>query len=145
MKRFILICFCFCAISTFAQNYDTQNVLCSQISDYLSRQGLNPENQPDGLKFKSEGATYYIEIDKSEVNPMYVRLCRYVKYDEKLNKKSIMQNLNSYNTQYAVKVYCIEKSVVISVEMFLSQASEFNYVFNTLLSQAKSAYRKLME
>lgn len=132
------------AICSFAQGYTSaQETLRSQISSYIANKGLNPEKQNDGLKFKSEGVTYYIEIDKEAKSPMYVRLCRYVKFSENLNKTTVSQNINDFNTKFGVKVCCQEKSAVISGEMFVTKASDFTYAFDTFLSQIKSAYKEL--
>lgn len=133
----------FCAYS---QNYNQeQETLRTEISNYLNRQGLNPENQKDGLKFKSEGDVYYIEIDESERNPMYVRLRRYVKYEEKYDKNEIAKKLNDYNVKFGVKVFCQEKSVVFSSEMYVKKASEFTYAFDTFLRHMKGAYELINE
>ena len=68
------------AICSFAQGYTSaQETLRSQISSYIANKGLNPEKQNDGLKFKSEGVTYYIEIDKEAKSPMYVAMLNLAK------------------------------------------------------------------
>lgn len=145
-KKFAALLLFVCAVSMNAQDYtQAQEALRSEISSYLSRQGFNPEKQSDGLKFKSEGANYYIEIDKNEKSPMYLRLCRYLKYDDKLTRESVMSDLVSYNTTYGVKVSCREKNVLVSSEMFLTKASEFTYVFSDLLSQVKNACAEVNE
>lgn len=147
MKRIGMLVFCLCmAVAGYAQQYNAgQEKLRSEISDYLHRQGLNPERQEDGLKFKSEGAVYYVEIDKDAHKPMYVCLRRYVKYSDKHDRQTVSENLNAYNVKYGVKVFCRENAFVLSAEMFLTQASEFNYVFDTFLSQIQSAYRLITE
>lgn len=133
-------------ISVFSQNYNKeQENLRIGINEFLRKQGLNPEKQDDGLKFKSEGNTYYIEIDKDAKDPMYIRLRRYIKYDDNFDKNKIAKNLNAYNVKFGVKVFCQEKSFVLSAEMFLTNASEFNYVFDTFLSHIKSAYKLVNE
>lgn len=145
-KIFLLFVVFNCVINLYAQDYNnSQKVLRTEIESYLRKQGLNPVNQDDGLLFKRDGVNYYIEIDKNEIKPMYVRLRRYVKYDEKLDKETVSKNLNDYNTKYGIKAFCKERSVVLSAEMYLTQASEFNYVFPTLLSQIMSAYDLLIE
>lgn len=131
-------------VSGYTQNYSReQENLRTEISDYLRKQGLHPEKESDGLRFKSEGDTYYIEIDKEAKDPMYICLRRYVKYNEKLSKNKISKNLNDYNSYYGIKVYCIKESFVLSSEMFVSEATEFNDVFERLLYQMRSAYNKI--
>lgn len=145
-KTLITIIMFTCATISFAQNYtNAQETLRKEISSYLSRQGLNPENQSDGLKFKSEGSNFYIEIDKEKKSPMYVRLCRYIKFDDKITREKAIKNLNSYNVKFGVKVSCQEKNIVVSSEMFLTKSEEFTYIFSDMLSQVKSACTKVTE
>ena len=135
-----------CATVSYAQSVTSaQETLRKEISSYLSRQGLNPENQSDGLKFKSEASNFYIEIDKEKKSPMYVRLCRYIKFDDKITREKVIKNLNSYNVKYGVKVSCQEKNIVVSYEMFLTKSEEFTYIFSDMLSQVKSACTKVTE
>ena len=83
-----------CATVSYAQSFTSaQETLRKEISSYLSRQGLNLENQSDGLKFKSEGSNFYIEIDNEKKKPMYVRLCRYIKFDDKITREKAIKNL----------------------------------------------------
>lgn len=147
MKKILfVVLFLMNIIDGYSQNYDReQEVLRTEISDYLRKQGLNPEKQDDGLKFKSEGNTYYIEIDMEAKEPMYVRMRRYIKYDTKFSREKVSKNLTAYNIKLGVKVFCLEKSYVLSTEMFLTKASEFNNVFDSLLSQMKSAYESINE
>ena len=145
-KKLATLLLFLCTVSMNAQSYtQAQEELRSEISSYLSRQGLNPEKQSDGLKFKSEGVNYYIEIDKKEKKPMYLRLCRYLKFDDKLIREKVMKNLNSLNVKYGVKVSCQEKNVLVSTEMFITKSTEFTYAFKDLLSQVKSACTKVNE
>lgn len=135
-----------CATISSAQSFtNAQEILRKEISSYLSRQGLNPENQSDGLKFKSEGSNFYVEIDKEKKSPMYVRLCRYIKFDDNVTREKAIKNLNSYNVKFGVKVSCQEMNIVVSFEMFLTKSEEFTYVFSDMLSQVKSACTKITE
>lgn len=147
MKRvsLLLIVF-FIAVCVSAQSYNNaQEMLRSQINDYLLKQSFSPEQQTDGLKFRSEGGTYFIEIDKESKSPMFVRLCRYVKYNDTLTKSTVASNIDEYNDKFGVKVYTQENSVVISGEMFVTKASEFTYAFNTFLDLLKSSYKKITQ
>lgn len=147
MKKFIL--FLFAALLTcsmYAQNYNSaQENMRTQIVNYLAKQGYTAEKQDDGLKFKNEGANYYIEISKEDVSPMYLRLCRYVKYSDSLKQETVMKQLKSYNTILGVKVCCTDNSIVISTEMFVASSTDFTDVFPTLLSQIKATYKTINE
>ena len=134
------------AACVFSQNYSQeQEKLRTEIAAYVKKQGYTCENQTDGLKFKKENNVYYIEIDEEAKSPMYVRVRRYIKYSEKFDKKKIAENLNKYNVKYGVKVFCQEKSFVLSAEMFLTKSSEFNYLFDTFMYQLNSAYETINE
>lgn len=145
-KVFVMLAMFACAAMAYAQQFTAaQETLRKEISSYLSQQGLNPENQSDGLKFKSEGANFYIEIDTDMKEPMYVRLRRYIKYDDTITREVVLENLNDYNVKYGVKVNCLENSVVVSSEMFLTRSSQFTYVFSDMLTQVKKACELITE
>lgn len=142
MKRILMLVVLLGALFTVnAAGYNAkQEALISAIEKNLKEQSYSVERQDDGLKFKSEGVTYYVEVDKDETNPMYVRLCRYVKFDDKIKRDKVMKKLNDLNAKYAVKAYCKEKNVILSAEMFVTSAAQFNYAFSDMLSLMKSAY-----
>lgn len=146
MKRILMSVVLLGALfTTGATGYNAeQKAFISAIERSLKEQSYSVERQDDGLKFKSEGAIYYVEVDADETNPMYVRLCRYVKFDDKIKRDKVMEKLNDLNVKYAVKAYCKEKNVIFSAEMFATSAAQFNYAFNDMLSLIKSAY-KLIE
>ncbi len=145
MKKLLMsLALIFFAISTSAQSYNTQQrQLISQISSYLSGQGYSSEEQKDGLKFKNEGTNYYVEVSKDDKSPMYLRLCRYVKYSESIKQDVVAKQLNSYNAKLGVKVCSTENGLVISAEMYVTSATEFTDVFATLLSQMKATYKQI--
>jgi hypothetical protein len=145
MKRILMLVVLLGALfAANAAGYNAkQEALISAIEKNLKEQSYSVERQDDGLKFKSEGVTYYIEVDKDETNPMYVRLCRYVKFDDKIKRDKVMKKLNDLNAKYAVKAYCKEKNVIFSAEMFVTTADQFNYAFNDMLSLIKSAYETI--
>ena len=66
MRKFLCIAItCFLSLSCFSQDYNSaQESLRGQIKSNLTNKGLNPENQNDGLKIKSDGVTYYVEISR---------------------------------------------------------------------------------
>lgn len=129
-------------LASYAAGYSTkQEALRTGIETHLNSKGYTTERKNDGLKFISEGDTYYVEIDESDTNPMYVRLVRYIKFDDKLKREDVMKNLTEYNSKYAIKAYCKEKNVILTGEMFVTSAEQFNYAFAEILSLMKSAYK----
>lgn len=145
MKRILmLVVLLGTLITVSAARYNAgQEALISAIEKNLKEQSYSVARQDDGLKFKSDGVTYYIEVDESETNPMYVRLCRYVKFDDKIKRDKVMKKLNDLNAKYAVKAYCKEKNVILSAEMFVTSAAQFNYAFSDMLTLMKSAYANI--
>ncbi len=102
MKRILmLVVLLGTLITASAAGYNAkQEALISAIEKNLKEQSYSVERQDDGLKFKSEGVTYYIEVDKDETNPMYVRLCRYVKFDDKFERDCVMKKLTDLIAKY---------------------------------------------
>lgn len=147
MKRFaFFLMLTLFSCNFYAQSYNsTQENMRNQIVNYLAKQGYTAEKQDDGLKFKNEGTNYYIEISKEDVSPMYLRLCRYVKYSDSLKQETVIKQLKSYNTKLGVKVCCTDNGIVISTEMFVASSSDFTDVFPTLLSQIKATYKTINE
>lgn len=134
------------SLCMYAQSYNaSQENMRNQIVNYLAKQGYTAEKQDDGLKFKNEGTNYYIEISKEDVSPMYLRLCRYVKYSDSLKQETVIKQLKSYNTKLGVKVCCTDNGIVISTEMFVASSTDFTDVFPTLLSQIKATYKTINE
>lgn len=117
-----------------------QESLLSAIESNLKNIGLEVEQDNDGLKFKCDGGTYFIEVDKDEINPMYVRLCRYIRFDDTFKRETAMRILNDLNAKYTIKASCKERNMILSAEMFVASADQFNYAFNDMLSLMKSAY-----
>lgn len=142
MKKTILsLLMLICATVANANDYNaSQETLRKDISTFLQHKGYKPENQDDGLKFKSEGFIYFIEISDSNTDPMYLRLCMYLNYGKNLTREKALQNLNDYNVRFGVKTTCLEKYLLISAEMFVGKSSEFTDVFDELLSQVKGTY-----
>lgn len=129
-----------------AQDYTSSQLdLIKSVQEFLDTEGYHPERQDDGLKFTKNGASYYVEVSKEDTSPMYLRLRRYVRYSDKLSKESIGKNINDYNVKYGVKALCRENAVVLSLEMYLSDASQFIGIFDKCMYQLMSAYRNLTE
>ncbi|MCD8387418.1 MAG: hypothetical protein LUD17_11085 [Bacteroidales bacterium] len=147
MRQFLLLMALIASVSIAAAKGYTpqQEKLRTQIESFLKEEGYTTERQTDGLKFRSNNDVYYIEIDSQETSPMYLRLCRYVKFDDNLKRENVMSNINDLNAKYCVKLHCKEKSAVLTAEMFVTQASQFRQAFPDLMKQIKSAYSKMVD
>lgn len=131
---------------SYSEDYSSSQLdLIKSVQEFLDTEGYHPERQDDGLKFTKNGASYYVEVSKEDTAPMYLRLRRYVRYSDKLSKESIGKNINDYNVKYGVKALCRENAVVLSLEMYLSDASQFIGIFDKCMYQLMSAYRNLTE
>lgn len=126
-------------LSAYAAGFNArQEALRTAIETNLRSKGYSVERQDDGLKFKSEGVNYFIEIGKDDTNPMYVRMSRYIKFDDNLKRDDAMARLKEYNATIAVKAYCKEKNLILSSDMFVTSADQFTYAVNDLLALMKS-------
>ena len=146
MKILSIILFGMLSLGVNAQDYTSSQLdLIMSVQEFLNIEGYHPERQDDGLKFTKNGAVYYVEVSKENTAPMYLRLRRYVRYNDKLSKESIGKNINDYNVKFGVKAICRENAVVLSMEMYLSEASQFIGIFDKCMYQLMSAYRNLTE
>jgi hypothetical protein len=147
MKKILLsIALVFMTTIICAQTYNTQQKqLISEVQGYLSGQGYSAEEQEDGLKFKNEGINYFVEVSKEDQSPMFLRLCRYVKYSDTIKQEVVTKQLNTYNAKLGIKVSIAENGLVISTEMYVKKASDFTNVFPTLLSQIKATYKQITD
>lgn len=147
MRKLLSLAVCFfLTINIFAQTYSTeQKRLISDISSYLSKEGYSPEEQKDGLKFRSEGTNYYVEVSSEDKSPMFLRLCRYVRFSDEIKPEKAVNELNSYNAKLAVKVSSTDNGLVLASEMFVRKQSDFTDVFPTLLMLIKATYQQITE
>lgn len=141
MKRILMFTLLVGAIlSSYAVGFNAkQEALRTAIETSLKNKGYIVERQDDGLKFNSEGINYFIEIDKDDSNPMYIRLSRYIKFDDKIKRDDVMAKLKDYNSTYAVKAYCKEKNLILTADMFVTSADQYTFVVGNLLSLMESA------
>jgi hypothetical protein len=144
-KHCILVFLMFIVLCTSAQDYSSeQNILCSRIFSYLSEQGLSPNKTSDGMTFTKDGYKYYLEVDKQEKYPMFVRFSQYVNFNEKLTKTSASEKIEDYNNKFGVKVCILENSLKISCELFVANATQYNYVFDSFINQINSTYKEII-
>ncbi len=147
MKKILfLFAFTWLTISMYAQTYNAeQKRLIADISSYLSKEGYSPEEQKDGLRFRSEGTNYYVEVSSEDKSPMFLRLCRYVRFSDEIKQEDALKELNSYNMKLAVKVSSTDNGLILASEMFVRRHTDFTDVFPTLLSLIKATYQQISE
>ncbi len=145
MKRFIIFIFAAVSVlSSVAAGFSAkQEELRTDIEGRLKSKGYTVERRDDGLMFVSDGDKYFIEIDESATKPMYVRLCRYVNFDDNIKRDSVLKQLNALNSTPGIKVYCKEKKVIFAAEMFVTSPTQFNNALYDLLSLMKKVYSKI--
>lgn len=133
----LLLVFFFTSFQAFADGEFTtrQLALRSEIQSFLKQEGFMPEIDSDGdIKFKREGNTYYIRIDKANKSPMYLRLQSYYNYSDNLSKSKISAALPDLNLWKAVKVVMYESQFTVQADMFLTSSEAFKTVFYKLIS-----------
>lgn len=112
----LLLVFFFTSFQAFADGEFTtrQLALRSEIQSFLKQEGFMPEIDSDGdIKFKREGNTYYVRIDKANKSPMYLRLQSYYNYSDNLSKSKISAALPDLNLWKAVKVVMYESQFTV--------------------------------
>lgn len=146
MRQLAALLLFLCSMTMSAEDYTpAQEALRSRISAFLRSEGYKPEMQDDGLKFKDNGTTYYVEIDSNNEDPMYLSLSTYLAYEGNHTREKIAKRLNKCNVKYAVKVRCLKSSIVVASEMFLTKASQFTDAFSSMFSQLKSGVELVEE
>ena len=129
-------------LSASAAGYNArQEALRAGIEKDLKDRGYSVERRDDGLKFMVGGEPYFIEIDEESADPMFVRLARYIKFDDNFKRSDVMKQLNNYNTTYAVKTFCKEKNLIVAADMFVTEPGQFTSVFSDLFSLLNSVIK----
>lgn len=132
------------SLGIYAQNYSMhQKEVIAEISSYLRGNDYSVEEKPNGLKFKSDGVTYYVEVSHEDKNPMFVSLKRYIQFGGSIKRANVISNLEELNKSFGVKVIVRKNEVVLSSEMFISESSHFTDAFNTMFTQIKSVYKEI--
>ena len=132
----LLLVFFFTSFQAFADDVFTtrQLALRSEVQSFLKQEGFMPEIDADGdIRFKREGSTYYIHIDKSNKSPMYLTLQSYFNYTDDLSKSKVSAALADLNMWKAVKVVLYRNQFAIQAEMFLTNSEAFKTVFYKLI------------
>lgn len=148
MKRTLLsIVICvITSVCAYSQDYNsTQKALIRSIQEFLNNEGCHPEKQDDGLKFTQNGIPYFVEVSPTDMDPMYLRLRRYIRYDSKITKKSVSDNINDLDSKFGVKVLCGEKALILSVEMYVNSSEDFTSSYNVLMLLLMSASERVIK
>lgn len=110
--------------------------------DYLTAEGYRPSIDQDGdVVFKSEGRTYYIEVDEKDEE--YFRLVFpnfwNIESEEELARAFYAANHATMATKVA-KVYVRSdgKDTIAAIEMFVSPPENFKLVFNRAMSALRT-------
>lgn len=140
MKKVIVslvLAFLIIPLLSFAQEKaefnEEQQALRTDLFNFLKEEGFMPELDSDGdIKFKSEGGNYYINISKTNENPMYVVLYAPFNCPENYTMETVFQATKQLNFYKGVKVLCYEKTFRIGAELFLRDAEPLKDVFYKL-------------
>ena len=138
IKNYFLTIFflCFCA-SLWAQESlnAQQQKLQNDIQNYLREEGFAPSIDEDGdIKFKKEGISFYVIIDKGENSPFFLQLCVPYNLGANYDRQKVMRIANEVNEYKSVKMKLYSESIMIKAEMFLQDATHFGAVFYRTMS-----------
>lgn len=144
-KTIILLALCVITLNVFAQDLTAnQQKLRAEIMSFLQEEGYVPELETDGdIMFKKEGTKYYIEIDKRDESPMYLKLFLSFLYDDTYTKQKVERALPELNLYKGVKTLCFDKSYSYQAEVYLVDAEHFKYIFYKLMNQLNSMRQEL--
>ena len=132
----LLLVFFFTSVQAFADDvFSTRQLaLRSEIQTFLKQEGFMPEVDSDGdVKFKREGTTYYIRIDKTNKSPMYISLRHYYTYNY-CSRAKLTAALSDLNFWKAVKVMLFKEQFAVQSDMFLTSSETFKTVFYKIIS-----------
>ena len=124
------------AFAQSAEFNDQQLRLRRNISNWLRNEGFQPEIDSDGdIKFKREGTTYYVEVSKKDISPMYVSLSCYYRYNDDFPKWKIVDAMPSLSLWKAVKVAIYNENYAISYQTYLptTDPEAFTSIFYKIL------------
>lgn len=137
-------------IQVSAQNSWEKNK--TAIIQFLKEEGFNPsENSETSIKFKKEGNTYYIYLDKND--PAFVILQGAKINVEPDQMKDAILAANLINTEKkVVKVFCSDNTLYPNIEMFIANPEHFFMAFykslgilSNISESIKEAYQKVTE
>lgn len=111
--------------------------------DYLTAEGYRPSIDKDGdVVFKSEGRTYYIEVDEKDTE--YFRLVFpnfwEIESEEELARVLYAANHATMATKVAkVYVRADGKDTIAAIEMFVSPPENFKPIFHRAMSALRAS------
>ncbi|WP_025226936.1 T3SS (YopN, CesT) and YbjN peptide-binding chaperone 1 [Fimbriimonas ginsengisoli] len=111
---------------------------------YLLDEGYRPKTDEDGdIVFKYEGMTYILFV--AEKDPEYFRLAKFLDA-EGCDQTAAMVTCNDVNRQYkAAKATWKNDTIVVSVELFFGEISQFIPVFPRLLDIVDQVSREISD
>jgi hypothetical protein len=117
--------------------------------DFLEQEGYHPTIDSDGdVMFKSEGRTYYIDID--EKDPSYFRIMYpnfwSIENTAELTRALLAANYASMISKVA-KVYVRSdgKDVSAGIELFFERPEQFKPIFNRAMSALRNGVNNYAE
>lgn len=141
MKKTLLFLLCLMASTlVFAQkNLNSDQLkLRNDITAFLKAEGFVPEIDKDGdIKFKKEGANYYVIFYEKNESPMFISMERYYLVPEKYSETVARLTAEQLTRQYkGIKCTYVpnDKAFRISAQMFLRSSEAFTDVFYRLVS-----------
>lgn len=111
-----------------------QLLLRNQIQSFLKTEGFQPTLDDDGdIKFKRQGNVYFIRVNSSDEDPMFVSVSKYFNYSDAITRTKIMLFNDGENDYKMCKIVPGNNAFIIKAEMFLTTSSSFTDIFYRIL------------
>ncbi|MBQ9177275.1 MAG: hypothetical protein IJ139_10490 [Bacteroidaceae bacterium] len=124
----------------------TQKQLRDNILSYIKAEGFQPTIDDDGdIKFKRQGDVYFVIIGEKDTDPMYVTLTKYYSYGTSLTKTKVTLAATEINKYKMCKLYVLDDSFKLNMELYLKQSSAFTSIFYKLLDIMDSAEEEISD
>ena len=151
MKNLLCTVVCFCLMAgAFAQSNLTsvQKRFQNEIIAFIKEEGFSPSiNSNSVIIFKKEGKTHAISIHKESPFFVFFERSGYLLGGDKGFKKTFaLLACNGVNRELeAVKLYCTDENVIITIEQYIRSAEDFKYVFDKSLEKLNEGEKKFLE
>lgn len=141
-----LLLLLFCNV-TFAKDFNEDQLnLRQNIMNFLTEEGFAPSLDSEGdIRFKMEGATFYVIISEANKSPMYLAIHQGFTYSDVFSKDRIQSIINEVQLYKGLKLMIYEKSYSLHIEMFLVNAEHFCYTFYKNLEVMKDGRKRVKE